>query len=80
MMAVVVFAYTLSIHEGLKDYQKVAVKTYADGLQTKSYSVFRHGLDKLSAFCATLTGFYAYLVENLITKLPPYKSKYAIIV
>ena len=80
MMAVVVFAYTLSIHEGLKDYQKVGMKTYADGLQTKAYSVFRHGLDKLSAFCATLTVFCAYLVENLITKLPHYKSKYAIIV
>lgn len=80
MMAVVVFAYTLSIHEGLKDYHKVGVKTYADGLQTKAYSVFRHGLDKLSAFCASLTDFCAYLVENLLTNLPYYKSKYAIIV
>lgn len=72
MMAVVVFAYTLSVHEGLKDYKKVAVKNYANELETKSCSVFRHGLDKISAFCASLTGFCAYLVENLITKLPSY--------
>ncbi|MBA2760720.1 MAG: hypothetical protein H0U39_01930 [Segetibacter sp.] len=80
MMAVVVFAYTLSIHEGLKEYNKVPVKKYADGLQTKPYSVFRNGLDKITAFCANLTGFCAYLVENLVTNLPYYKSNYAIIV
>lgn len=80
MMAVVVFAYTLSIHEGLKEYKKVPMKSYADGLIAKPYSVFRWGLDKISAFCANLTQFCAYLVENLIAKLPLYKSKYAIIV
>jgi hypothetical protein len=78
MMAAVVFAYTLSIHEGLKEYKKVPIKNYATGLKTKSCSVFRNGLDKITAFCADLTTFYAYLVENLITNLPPYKSRYAI--
>lgn len=80
MMAVVVFAYTLSIHEGLKEYKKVPPKKYADGLETKPYSVFRSGLDKITAFCASLTGFCAYLIDNLVTKLPHYKSQYAIIV
>lgn len=80
MMAVVVFAYTLSIHEGLKEYKKAPVKKYANGLKTKAYSVFRNGLDKLSAFCYSSTAFYSYLIENLITKLPFYKSKNSIIV
>ena len=80
MMAVVIFAYTLSVHEGLKEYKKVPMKQYADGLRTKPYSVFRRGLDKLTACCASLVSFCEYLVENLITNLPHYKSKYAIIV
>lgn len=80
MMAVVVFAYTLSIHEGLKQYKKVPVKNYGAGLQTKAYSVFRSGLDKVMASCVSLTAFCTYLVENLLTNLPSYKSKYAIIV
>jgi len=85
MMAVVVFAYTLSIHEGLKEYKKVPTKNYTTGrhpggLKTKSCSVFRNGLDKITAFCADLTTFCTYLVKNLITNLSPYKSRYAIIV
>ena len=80
MMAVVIFAYTLSVHEGLKEYKKVPMKQYADGLRTKPYSVFRRGLDKLTACCASLVSFCEYLVENLITNLPHYKSRYAIIV
>lgn len=80
LMALVVFAYTLAVHEGLKEYKKVLVKRYADGTTTKAYSVFRGGLDKVNACSYNLVGFYRYLVENLITKLPTYKSKQAIIV
>ncbi|MBW3546421.1 MAG: hypothetical protein KY428_12640, partial [Bacteroidetes bacterium] len=80
MMAIVVFAYTFSVVEGLKEYQKVPIKKYANGLKTKAVSVFRSGLDKLSACCSSMEAFLAYLVENLITKLPAYKSKQAIIV
>lgn len=80
MMAVVVFAYTLSVCEGLKEYKKVPVKKYKSGLVTKPYSAFRMGLDKLSAFCYKMEAFLIYLIENLVNKLPLYKSKYSIIV
>ena len=80
MMAVVVFAYTLSVCEGLKEYKKVPVKKYKNGLENKAYSVFRIGLDKLTAFCYNMEAFMAYVVENLVTKLPAFKSKQAIIV
>lgn len=80
MRAVAVFAYTLSIHEGLKEYKKVPVKKYANGPKTKAYSVFRNGLDRISAFCYNLTRFCSYLIENMITKLPAYKSKFAIFI
>lgn len=80
MMAVVVFAYMLSIHEGLKEYKKVPEKNYKNGLRTKAYSVFRSGLDKLNSFCLNLSTFFKYLIDNLINKMPPYKSKFSIIV
>ena len=80
MMAVVVFAYMLSIHEGLKEYKKVPEKNYKNGLRTKPYSVFRSGLDKLNSFCLNLSTFFKYLIDNLVIKIPPYKSKFSIIV
>jgi hypothetical protein len=80
MIAIVVFAYTLSICEGLKEYKKVPVKKYKNGLKTKASSVFRLGLDKLTAFCFNMEAFLAYLMKNLVTKLPAFKSKRAIIV
>jgi hypothetical protein len=80
MMAIVVFAYTLSVVEGLKAYEKVAVKTYAQGIKTRAVSVFRRGLDMLSAYCYTIETFLNYLVENLITKLPAYRSRQTIFV
>jgi hypothetical protein len=80
MMAVVVFAYTLSVCEGLKEYKKVLVKKYKNGLETKACSAFRLGMDKLTAFCYNMEAFLAYLLENLVTKLPAFRSKQAIIV
>lgn len=80
MMAVVVFAYTLSLCEGLKEYKKMPVKKYKSGLVSKEYSVFTIGLDKLSALSYKTEAFLAYFVENIITKLSPYKSKHFITV
>jgi len=58
MMAIVVFAYVLSINEGLKNYKNVTEKEYADGTVFKKESIFRSGLDKLFAFC--FTPYYAF--------------------
>lgn len=64
----------------MKEYKKVPVKKYRNGLQIKAYSVFRIGLDKLTAFCYNMEAFLAYLIKNLVNKLPAFKSKQAIIV
>ncbi len=80
MMAVVVIVYTLSVCEGLKDYKKVPVNKYKIGLQTKACSVFRLGLDKPASFCFNMETFLAYLIDSLVTKLPVFRSKQAIIV
>lgn len=60
IMATVVFAYTLSVCEGLKEYKKVPINKYKSGLQRKAYSVFRIGLDRISAFCYKLEAFLVF--------------------
>ena len=65
LMAVVVFAYVLSIREGLKTYRKVRVKQYADGSVEREESVFRYGLNRLMRFCADLNTFSRHLFSEL---------------
>ncbi len=65
LMAVVVFAYVLSIREGLKTYRKVRVKKYADGSQEREESVFRHGLNNLMRFCTNLPSFCRHLFGQI---------------
>jgi len=80
LMAVVVFAYTLSITEGLKDYEKVSYKKYSDGKKYKAISLFRHGLDKLAAICTNFIQFCKYLIDELQHNLPSYRSPKSIFV
>ncbi len=65
LMAVVVFAYVLSIKEGLKKYRKVRIKLYPDGSQERGESVFRHGINSLMRFCANLLTFCRHLSREL---------------
>lgn len=65
LMAIVVFAYVLSIKEGLKTYRKVRVKNYADGSQEREESIFRHGLNNLTRFCAELISFCRHVFSEL---------------
>lgn len=65
LMAVAVFAYVISIREGLKTYRKVRVKQYADGSQEREESVFRHGLNSLLRFCANLITFCRHLFSEI---------------
>ena len=65
MMAIVVFAFVLSIEEGLKTYWKVRVKQYADGSQEREESMFRHGINNLMRFCANLLTFCRHLFREL---------------
>lgn len=78
LMAVMVFAYTLSIHEGLKDYHRVVVKRYADGSQWKSESVFRYGYNKLLSYCTDLATFLHYLLGEIRLTTCRYNSPLSI--
>lgn len=71
LMAIVVFAYVLSIKEGLKTYRKVRIKVYPDGSQEREESVFRHGMNSLMRFCANLITFCRHLSSELRTNKMP---------
>ena len=65
LMAIVIFSYCLSIHEGLKTYHKVACKKYKDGTIWKAVSVFRHGLDLINDILWSLYDWYEYILLEL---------------
>lgn len=67
-MAVVVFAYTLSIHQGLKEYTKVPMKNYANGLKTKIYSV-TEPLDPLAPN-GTITFISVSVAKTIVALVP----------
>lgn len=62
------FAYTLSIREGLKNY-KLQIPIYRG-----------KGLDDLSLRCYDLVQFCSYLIENLHLRKSKYRSPYVIYV
>jgi hypothetical protein len=65
LLAIVVFTYTLSVLEGLKNYKKIPVKNYSDGTISKAVSVFRYGTDKIVIITNSLDAFIKYILDEL---------------
>lgn len=80
LMAILVFAYTISVIEGLKNYKKIPVKKYANGKRYKAISVFRKGLNQVVNSCINLEEFCRYLIQNIQKEKKKYRSINAIIV
>ena len=78
LMAIMVFTYVLSIHEGLKDYKTVRLNKYKNGNQTKAVSVFRYGLEKMSEHLWTFYDFCHFILFQITKALSIYKSHLAI--
>lgn len=74
LMAVTVFAYVLSIHEGLKTYDSVRVERRAGGSVYKTVSLFRHGYDNLLGKVASILQFYSYIAKEIRLATKAYKS------
>ena len=76
IIAIVVFAYTLSVYFGLKEYKKVTIKKYRNGTAYKSESIFRFGqhllLLKLSSFYHFLKLLHTLFNKNRNTYRSPY--------
>ena len=80
LIAILVFAYTISVIEGLKNYKKVPQKKYANGKVYKAISVFRNGLAQLTRWCLNLDALCQYLVQNRESAKTKYRSTKTIIV
>ena len=78
LMAIMVFTYVLSIHEGLKNYKHVAMKKYKDGSQTKEVSVFRYGIDKIGEYLWSFYEFCRFIITQIGKAISLYKSPSAI--
>lgn len=80
LIAITVFAYAISIHEGLKQYHKVPLKKYDDGTIQKAESIFRHGINKIAPIATSLIRFISYLICEIKEKKRKYRSPKAIFV
>ncbi len=80
LLAVVVLAYCLSVHQGLKFDQQVPRKKYADGTRHRAVSVFRNGLDQLSGQAYKLVLFLDYLIKEVLAAKARYRSAKAVLV
>lgn len=78
LMAIMVFAYVLSIHEGLRGYKQVPMKKYKDGSQTKEVSVFRNGIDKMGEYLWSFYEFCLYIITQIDQAIRMYKSPFSI--
>lgn len=74
LMAITVFAYVLSINEGLKDYKKIKMNA-SQNKEEKRVSVFRNGIDKVVAFCFGLERFCLYLIDVFLGRIPKYRNQ-----
>ena len=76
LMAVVVFAYIVSVVESLKHYtHQVAFKVQGSaGLRYRATSVFRHGIDNLAKHTRDLLTFCRYLSRELRRSNQGYRS------
>ena len=74
LMAIVVFAYLLSVQEGLKTYDQVPLKQYDNGEVWKEKSVFRHGFEKMVIHCISILSFCKFLVHEIRRVSKVYQS------
>ena len=80
LMAIMIFAYTVSLTEGLKNYKKVPRKKYRNGKFYKVISVFRKGLAEVTRVCWNFETFCQYLIQNNQQAKNKYRSLKTIIV
>lgn len=80
LVALIVFAYTVSVLEGLKQYKQVKMKKYPDQTQYRLVSVFREGIDRLVILCDNFKNFCAYIIQQKQEAKSKYRSPNAIFV
>ena len=75
LMAVMVFAYVLSVVEGLKVYHGVPLKEYhGQKRQGKAESIFRTGINQLAQHCTSLIHFCNFITQSIKQAVVGYRS------
>ena len=77
LMAATFFAYTITIIEGLKTYQKVPIKKYQKK-KAKAISVFAHGFTKIKTNNFSFEQFARYINDLFQQVKDNYKSRFSI--
>lgn len=80
LIALIVFAYTLAILEGLKHYKDISDKNYRNGTKYKATSCFREGIDYIITLCNNFKTLAQYISHQLDRNKNQYKSPKAIFV
>lgn len=80
LLAVVMVAYCLSIHQGLKFDKTVKRKKYVNQTTARTVSVFRNGLDQLSSQIYQLALFLDFISRERACLKVRYRSKKSIFV
>lgn len=80
LLAVVVVAYCLSIHQGLKFDKTVKRKKYPNQTTARAVSVFRNGLDHLSSHVYQLVLFLDFICRERTGLKVIYRSKKSVFV
>lgn len=69
LMAIVVVLYVICVAEGIKQFRRIRRKTYAEGRQSNSASVFRTGYGVVSAYLLTIEHFIEWLLRAMRQKV-----------
>lgn len=78
LMAVMVFTYVLSIHEGLKSYEEVPMKKYKNGTTSKAISIFKYGIGNLTLLANSFVKFCTFISKEIDIVNRLYKSRLSI--
>lgn len=78
LMAMVVFAYCISIHLGIKQGKKVRFKIYPDGAKYPEISAFRLGIDLIDQTARDKLHFLTFLEQIFKVANNAYLSPFAI--
>jgi Transposase DDE domain. len=78
LMAIMVFTYVISIHEGLKTYHKVPIKKHKNGTSYKEVSLFRHGIQNLTLVATSFIKFCLFIFNEIVLAQGLYNSRFSI--
>ena len=75
VISILVFAYAISIMEGMKDYDKIRIIKDKKGKEYKEVSIFRNGYSKITEEAFNLIRFCRLLLSKVFDDIPKYRNE-----